>query len=79
MWVCRRGFVIIEFMKTLFRGLSLFVLILSGCGTPDPLLYTNDSKGRSATKSDQQEQSNVAEESDSRQWQRTGTHEVDQK
>jgi hypothetical protein len=68
-------------MKTWMRGLSLFALILTGCGSPDPLLYTDDSKGRSYTKKDQEqeEQSNVSEEPDSRQWQRTGTHEVEQK
>jgi hypothetical protein len=66
-------------MKISMLGLSLFLFILTGCGSPDPLLYTDDSKGRSATKNDQEEQSHVSEESGSRQWQRTGTHEVEQR
>jgi predicted small lipoprotein YifL len=66
-------------MKTLLPAICLSLLALTGCGTPDPLLYTSDSKGRSQTKSDQQEQQQTSEEHHSTQWQSKGTHEVEQK
>jgi hypothetical protein len=58
-----------------------FSSFLTGCGTPDPMLHTDDSKGRSGWTQDKDDQEKASHESDSTstKWGRSGTHEVEQK
>ncbi len=73
-----RGLYLIKIMK-LLNAFCFSLLVLTGCGTPDPMLHTEDTKGRSGWTKKDEEQKKVSDESSSTKWKRIGTHEVEQK